>query len=111
MKKRWWLLSSAIALFPTFVSADCADLRRYTSWALETSHTVLFYDGKTALARIEIPYCEITPLLTIRLLNTYVCDSDEIMVDSVACRIITVEILHLETILAARTRLEDILFF
>jgi len=94
MKKRRWLLSLAIALFPTFASADCAYLGRYTSWALETSHSVLFYDNKTPLARIEIPYCEITPLSTIRLLNSYVCDSDEIMVDGVACRIVTVEILN-----------------
>jgi hypothetical protein len=60
MKKIGWVLSLAVILFPTFVSADCADLGRYTSWILETSHTVLFYDGETPLARVEIPYCEIT---------------------------------------------------
>jgi hypothetical protein len=94
MKKIWWLLSLAILLFPAFVSADCADLGRYTSWILETSHTVLFYNGKTPLASVEIPYCEITPLSTIRLLNSYVCESDEIMVDGVPCRIITVKVLY-----------------
>jgi hypothetical protein len=91
MKKMWWLLSLAIALFPTFVSADCVDLGRYTSWILETSHTLVFYDGKTPLARVEIPYCEITPLSTIRLRTSYVCEQDEIMIDGVACHIITVE--------------------
>jgi hypothetical protein len=94
MKKIGWVLSLAIILFPTFVLADCADLGRYTRWILETSHTVLFYDGQTPLARMEIPYCEITPLSTIQLLNSYVCDSDEIMVDGVACRILTVKILY-----------------
>jgi hypothetical protein len=94
MKKIWRLLSLAIVLFPTFVSADCADLGRYTSWILETSHTVFFYDGKTPLARVEIPYCEITSLSTIRLRTSYVCEEDEIMVDGVACRIITVEKLY-----------------
>jgi len=94
MKKVWWLLSLAIVILPTFVSADCANLERYTSWILETSHTVVFYHGETPLARIEIPYCEITPLSTIRLLNSYVCESDEMMVDGVACRIITVKVLY-----------------
>jgi len=94
MKKIGWVLSLAIILFPTFVSADCADLGRFTNWILETSHAVIFYAGEKPLARVEIPYCEITPLSTIRLLKSYVCDSDEIMVDGVACRIITVKILY-----------------
>jgi len=94
MRQVWVALGLAILLFPAFVSADCADLERYTNWILETSHTVTFYNGKTPLARIEIPYCEITPLSSIRLLNSYVCESDEIMVDDVACRIITVRVLY-----------------
>ena len=88
------LLSLAILLFPSFVSADCADLERYTSWILETSHTVLFYAVQRPLARVEIPNCEIRPLSTIRLINSYVCDSDEIMIDGISCHIISVELLH-----------------
>ncbi len=94
MKKIGWGLSLAMILFPTFVSADCADLGRYTQWVLETSHAVIFYARERPLARVEIPYCEIGPLSTIRLIESYVCDSDEIMVDSVACRIITVQLLE-----------------
>jgi len=94
VKKIWTMLSLAILLFPAFVWSDCADLERYTSWILESSHTVLFYAGKTPLARVEIPNCEIRPLSTIRLLNSYVCESDEILVDGVACHIITVELLQ-----------------
>ena len=94
VKKIWTMLSLAILLFPAFVWSDCADLERHTSWILESSHTVLFYSGKTPLARVEIPNCEIRPLSTIRLINSYVCDSDEIMIDGVACHIITVELLQ-----------------
>jgi len=94
MKRIGVLLSLAILLFPVFVWADCADLERYTSWILEASHTVLFYSGKKPLARVEIPNCQIRPLSTIRLLNSYVCDSDEILVDAVACHILTVQILN-----------------
>ncbi len=89
-----WVIFLAILLFPAFVSADCADLSRYTNWYLETSHGVIFYNEDTPLARVEIPYCEITPLSKILLINSYVCESDEIMVDGVACRIITVKVLY-----------------
>jgi hypothetical protein len=94
MKKIGVALSLMILLFPAFVSADCADLGRFTNWYLETAHTVIFYDGEVPLARVEIPYCEINPLSTILLLKSYVCDSDEIMVDGVACRIISVKVLY-----------------
>ncbi len=91
MKKRWWVLSLAITLFPAFVSADCADLGRQTSWILETSHTLVFYAGARPLARLEIPDCEIRPSSTIRLRKSYICDLDEIVIDGGACQIITVE--------------------
>jgi len=94
MKKIWWLLSLTILLFPTFASADCADLGRFTHWILETSHTLAFYAGNKPLARLEIPDCEIRPLSAVRLRTSYVCDLDEIIIDGVACRIITVEILY-----------------
>jgi len=95
MKKMWWLVSLAIVLLsPTFVSADCASLGRFTHWILETSHTLIFYAGPKPLARIEIPNCEITPLSTIRLRTSYVCELDEIEIDGVACHILTVEILN-----------------
>ena len=88
------MLSLAILLVPTFVSADCADLGRYTSWILETSHTIVFYSRQRPLARVEIPNCQIRPLSTIRLINSYLCESDEVLVDGVACHIITVELLQ-----------------
>ncbi len=94
MRKIGILLSVAILLFPAFASADCADLGRYTNWVLETSHTVIFYYDETPLARVEIPYCEITPSSTILLINSYVCDSDQIIVDGVTCLVITVKVLY-----------------
>ena len=93
MKKIWMILSLAILLFPTFVSADCANLERFTNWVLESSHTVLFYAGKKPLARIEIPNCEIRPLSMVRLIDSYLCESDKVIIDGEACNIITVELL------------------
>jgi hypothetical protein len=77
MRKIWIVLSLTILLFPAFVSADCADLGRFTNWYLETLHTVVFYVGETPLARLEIPNCEVSPLSTIRLIKSYVCDLTE----------------------------------
>ena len=88
------ILSLAILLFPTFVSADCADLSRFTNWILETSNGIVFYAGQRPLARLEIPNCEIRPLSTIRLINSYVCDSDEIIIDGISCHILSVQILY-----------------
>jgi len=94
MKKIWAILTVAILLFPGLVSADCVDLGKFTSWVLETFHTITFYEGQKPLARVEIPNCEIFPLSTIRLLNNNVCNTDEMMVDGMACRVISVQILH-----------------
>ena len=94
MKKIGWLVTLVILLLPTFASADCADLGRFTNWILETSHALVFYAGPKPLARLEIPNCEITSSSTIRLRSSYVCDLDEIEIDGAACQIITVEILN-----------------
>ena len=94
MRKIWIVLSLTILLFPTFVSADCVDLERFTNWVLEGSHTIAFYMGEKPLARLEIPNCEIHQLSIIRLIKSYVCDLDEIMIDGVGCRIITVQVLY-----------------
>jgi hypothetical protein len=88
------VLSLIILLFPTFISADCVDLGAFTSWILETSHTIVFYAGERPLARLEIPNCEMRPSSTVRLIKSYVCDSDEIIIEGVACHILTVEALR-----------------
>ncbi len=83
----------AILIIPTFASADCTDLQRYTGWVLETSRSVIFYDGKTPLARVELQDCEIRPSSRIRLLTSYICESDKIEVDGDTCQIITIKVL------------------
>ncbi len=94
MKKILCLVSLVALLLPTFVSADCAGLSRFTHWVLETSHSLVFYAGPKPLARLEIPNCEITPSSKVLLRTSYVCDMDEIEIDGVACHILTVEILN-----------------
>ncbi len=79
---------------PRLVLADCADLKNYTNWALEGEHTIVFYIRNKPLASLTIPYCEILTTSSIRLLKSYVCDSDNIMIDGKECSIIEVEVMY-----------------
>ncbi len=96
MKKRILIILSFILLLlsPNLVSADCADLSRFTDWVREGDHTVLFYMEAIPLARIDIPYCTIHSSSTIRLNTFYVCDLDDLFVDEEACSVMTVEVLY-----------------
>jgi hypothetical protein len=85
---------TVLLLYSTLVSADCLDLERFTSWVVEDTHTIVFYAGVKPIARLEIPNCEIQPTSKIRLIRSYVCDSDEIEIDGEACRMISVEVLY-----------------
>jgi hypothetical protein len=82
------------SFFPNMASADCADLGHFTSWVREGEHAIVFYMGNVPLARLNIPYCEIYPFSAIRLIKSYVCDSDSILVDGETCSIMTVNELY-----------------
>ncbi|NWG02816.1 MAG: hypothetical protein HXY44_08175 [Syntrophaceae bacterium] len=96
MKMRILILVSVLVwlLFPALVSADCLDLGEFTSWVLEDEHTVVFYKQMRPIARLEIPGCSIGPSSNIRLIKSYICDSDEIMIDNEKCNIMTLEVLY-----------------
>ena len=95
MKKLLFLLGLAMFLIiPRIVSADCADLSRYTNWFLESAHEVVFYMGNVPLASLNLPDCDLVPSSTLRLINTYVCDSDSIIVDGRECTIMTVKVIY-----------------
>ncbi len=95
MKKSVLLLSLTVLLFlPGIALADCADLSRYTSWSLESAHEVVFYMGNVPLASLNLPDCDLVPSSTLRLINTYVCDSDSIMVDGGEWTIMTVKAVY-----------------
>jgi len=95
MKQILILLSLMVLLIlPKQVSADCAELKNYTNWTLEDEHTIVFYVGNTPLASLNVPYCEIFPSSSIRLLKSYVCDSDNIVIDGKECSIIEVEVMY-----------------
>ena len=94
-KKRLILISFGILLLiPTLALADCLDLGGFSSWVLEDTHTIVFYMEVRPIARLEIPDCRIYPSSNIRLIKSYVCDTDDIMIDNEKCSIITVNVLY-----------------
>ena len=42
------------------------------------------------IARVAVPYCTLNPSSSIRLLKSYVCDGDKIMIDGSGCLIMSV---------------------
>lgn len=76
------LLSLMIGLLvPNLALADCLDLGNFTSWFRQDNHTIIIYRGARALAILKIPDCDIQPGSSIRLLRSYVCDSDKIIIN------------------------------
>jgi hypothetical protein len=81
-----------VLLFPThFVFAGCADIGSATSWARVNTHTIIVYRGSTPVALLKIPYCYIYSTSDIRIIKSYVCSWDKIIVDDEICDISKVE--------------------
>ena len=96
MKKKILLLITLtiLLLFPNLVLADCMDLGSFTSWILEDTNKIIFYEGQRPIALLNIPYCEVHPSSSIRLTKSYICDSDNIIIDGGECSIMTVKALE-----------------
>ncbi len=96
MKSKLSVLLSltALILLPAVLWADCTDLTHYTHWVLKDSHTILFYRGNRALAVITLEGCEAQSNSSVRLITTYVCESDKIMIDNRECSIMTLQIMN-----------------
>jgi hypothetical protein len=91
VKKMVILLGLGIVLFsPSLVFSDCVDLRRSTSWYVQGGHSIIFYGGLMPIARLDVPYCALSPSSSIRLLNNYVCSGDKIIIDGSGCMIMDV---------------------
>jgi hypothetical protein len=86
-------VSLVYGLTSSFAWAACADLNNTTNWSNINSHKVIIYRGSTAIAVLDIPYCDIYPSSSIRLDKEYICDGDKIIVSGVACDIRNVAIL------------------
>jgi len=89
-KKIFILLGfSLLLLSPSLAPCDCADFTRMTGWAVQGSSTVIFYTGNFSYAQIDLQDCAVDSSSNIRLMKSYVCDSDSIVVNGQECAIMT----------------------
>ena len=87
------LLGFAVLLFcPKMVLSDCTDLGRSTSWYVVDDQSIIFYVGNSPLAKIVLDDCTVTRSSNIRLLKTYVCEEDSLLVDGEECSIMTIKL-------------------
>jgi hypothetical protein len=90
-KKMVILMGLAIVLLcPGLVLSDCMDFRRSTSFYVQGVHSIIFYSGLMPIASVEVPYCTLSPSSSVRLIKSYVCDGDDIMIDGSKCTIMSV---------------------
>ncbi len=81
-------LSILLAL-PNLAVSDCKDLGRVTSWYVQDENTIIAYSQNTPAAKIVLEDCTVSASSNIRLLKSYVCDEDKIIVDGEECAIMT----------------------
>ncbi len=81
-------------LFSHPVYADCLDLGDFTGWTLVDSHTIIFYRGLRPIAQISLPNCQISNDSVVRLSQSYVCDSDNLIINNEPCNILSVKVLY-----------------
>ncbi len=83
-----WVSSPGVAV------SDCTDFSGSTSWYPQGEHTIIFYVQTSPVAQIDLQDCTVSPSSNIRLLKTYMCDSDRIVVDGQECAILTLKSLQ-----------------
>lgn len=79
----WVILSPHLAL------SDCTNFGNYTSWYAQDERTLVFYAQNAPIARVVLQDCSVNASSNIRLLKSYLCDSDSILVDGQECSIMT----------------------
>ncbi len=93
MKKIWFftIFVASIFLVPNLGSAECTAIGSFNSFALEGYNTVVLYIGTMPVIRFDLQNCEINPGSVIRVLQTNVCDGDEIEIDGVNCTMMEIK--------------------
>jgi len=88
--KKIILFTFLLLLFPNLAPGDCTDVRGFTDMYVQGGHTLILYRGSIPVAFLTIPYCSLRPTSNIRLLKSYLCDGEKIMIDGEACTILSV---------------------
>jgi len=90
-KKMVILMGLAIILLcPSLVLSDCMDFIRSTGFYVEGGSSIIFYSGSFPIGRVEVARCALSPSSSVRLMKSYVCEGDKIIIDDSACIIMSV---------------------
>ncbi len=79
----FWVFSPGLAL------SDCLDFGRVTNWYVQDENTIIAYRQNTPAAKIVLQDCTVNVSSNIRLLKSYVCDGDNIIIDGEECAIMS----------------------
>ena len=58
-------------------------------WAVQGDQTIIYYAQNAPLATVVLQDCTVNASSSIRLLKTYLCDSDTVLVDGQECSIMS----------------------
>jgi hypothetical protein len=83
------LVFTLVLLSSNIVFSDCVDLIRSDSWDAQGGNIIIFYIGFRPIAYVDMR-CPVRPSSTIRLMTTYICNSDSIVIDGDVCHIMAV---------------------
>ena len=81
---------SLLLISPGFALCDCTGLGNATNWYVSGDQSVIFYVQNTPLAKVTLQDCSVSASSNVRLLKSYVCDSDSLLVDGQECAIMSV---------------------
>jgi hypothetical protein len=91
MKKYLILVCCSILLiFPNLALSDCMDFSRVTSWYVQDENTIIAYRQNTPAAKIVLEDCTVNSSSNIRLMKSYMCDEDSLIIDGEECAIMTI---------------------
>lgn len=89
-KKIVILMGLAIVLLcPGLVLSDCVDFGRVSSWYVQDENTIIYYSQNSPVAKIVLRDCTVNSSSNIRLLKTYMCDEDSLIIDGQECAIMS----------------------
>jgi len=83
-----------LSVFPNLVLADCDDLGGFNSFVVQENNTVVLYSGSTSTGQFDVQTCAVGQESRIQLLNSMVCDGDDVMIDGSRCRVMNVRSLN-----------------
>jgi hypothetical protein len=86
------ILIAALNFFPGPIFADCVDLSRATSWAVQNEKKIVIFRESIPPVVITLWGCRATRASDVRLPKPYLCDEEKIIVDGEKCNILSIDL-------------------